>query len=328
MPDRSHKVSARRRRLAALLGVFGLALIAAAPASAQEKILGAASYPDMSTYQCRTDAIPIYPGQNLNLFGLTKTCPNAVKVSGPGDASDFAPGSTAEGYVTRFQPSMVEVKERRQARHPERLGPAPSPRRLARSRRRPDLRLRRGEDDREDAAGLWVEHRRRRHLGPQLHDPQPRLVRGSPRLHHLGDRLGPGDEPVGVADRDHPDPLARRRRRPADLPGVRRRARLRHQRRRPVHLPRRGPVRPGGARLRGAREDQRRADLDAADRPHARLRRRPPAPGRLPRRPSGRARRPRPGLDRRRRPGRGPAAVSLRRSLLRARGRRSAGTSR
>ena len=77
MPDRSHKVSACRRQLAALLGVFGLALIAAAPASAQEEILGAASYPDMSTYQCRTDAIPIYPGQNLNLFGLTKTCPNA-----------------------------------------------------------------------------------------------------------------------------------------------------------------------------------------------------------------------------------------------------------
>ena len=111
MPDRSHKISARRRRLAALLGAFGLALIAAAPASAQEEILGAASYPDMSTYQCRTDAIPIYPGQNLNLFGLTKTCPNAVKVSGPGDASDFAPGSTVDGYVTRFQPSMVEVKE-------------------------------------------------------------------------------------------------------------------------------------------------------------------------------------------------------------------------
>ena len=75
MPDRSHKISARRRRLAALLGAFGLALIAAAPASAQEEILGAASYPDMTTYQCRTDAIPIYPGQNLNLFGLDQDLP-------------------------------------------------------------------------------------------------------------------------------------------------------------------------------------------------------------------------------------------------------------
>jgi plastocyanin len=45
----------------------------------------------------------------MNLFGSTKTCPNAVKVSGPGDASIFDPGSTAQGFVTRFQPSMVEV---------------------------------------------------------------------------------------------------------------------------------------------------------------------------------------------------------------------------
>ena len=30
----------------------------------------------------------------MNLFALTKTCPNAEKVSGPGDASVFAPGST------------------------------------------------------------------------------------------------------------------------------------------------------------------------------------------------------------------------------------------
>jgi plastocyanin len=85
-------------------------LATAAPASAGEAILGAASYPDMTTYKCRTDAIPIHPGQNLNLFGLTKTCPNAEVVSGPGDAGVFAPGSTAEGYITRFQPSMVEVK--------------------------------------------------------------------------------------------------------------------------------------------------------------------------------------------------------------------------
>ena len=176
MPDRSHKVSACRRRLAALLGVFGLALIAAAPASAQEEILGAASYPDMSTYQCRTDAIPIYPGQNINLFGLTKTCPNAVKVSGPGDASDFAPGSTADGYVTRFKPSMVEVKEDGKLvtpsvwdlhlHHVVWLAPDGGP----------DVRLRRGEDDPEDAPGLRLQGRRRRHLGPQLHDPQPRLA--------------------------------------------------------------------------------------------------------------------------------------------------------
>ena len=64
----------------------------------------------MTTYNCRTDAITIQPGQNTNLLGLTKTCPNAEVVSGPGDTSPFAPGSTQQGYVTRFKPSMVELK--------------------------------------------------------------------------------------------------------------------------------------------------------------------------------------------------------------------------
>jgi plastocyanin len=95
-----------------LVGACVLALTFAAPAgAAKEEILGTASYPDMSTFRCHTDAIPIHPGQNLNLFGLTKTCPNAEKVSGPGDPSTFAPGSTAQGYVTRFKPSMVEILE-------------------------------------------------------------------------------------------------------------------------------------------------------------------------------------------------------------------------
>ena len=65
----------------------------------------------MTTYDCHTDPITMYPGQNLNLYGLTKTCPNAERVSGPGDTSPFAPGSSAEGFVTRFKPSMVEVHE-------------------------------------------------------------------------------------------------------------------------------------------------------------------------------------------------------------------------
>ena len=83
----------------------------AAPASAGvgEEVLSPASYPGMTTFTCRTNAITMYPGQNTNLFSGTKTCPNAEKVSGPGDVSDFAPGSDAEGYVTRFKPSMVEI---------------------------------------------------------------------------------------------------------------------------------------------------------------------------------------------------------------------------
>jgi plastocyanin len=106
----------RRTRVvpATVLAVFCALLAGAAPASAApkgpgEEILSPPSYPDMTTYSCRTDAITIHPGQNLNLIGLTKTCPHAQVVSGPGDPSVFAPGSSEQGYVTRFKPSMVEV---------------------------------------------------------------------------------------------------------------------------------------------------------------------------------------------------------------------------
>jgi hypothetical protein len=95
--------------LAALLGLLALAPAAAAEdRGKQEKFLEAASYPDMSTFRCRTEAIPIHPGQNLNLFTVTQTCPNAEKVSGPADPSVFS--TNAQGYVTRFKPSMVEIK--------------------------------------------------------------------------------------------------------------------------------------------------------------------------------------------------------------------------
>jgi plastocyanin len=100
----------RARYVGGLIAATVVLLVPAAPASAQEEILGAASYPGMTTFKCRTNAIPIHPGQNTNLFAGTKTCPNAERVSGPVDASVFAPGSTAEGYVTRFEPSMVEIK--------------------------------------------------------------------------------------------------------------------------------------------------------------------------------------------------------------------------
>jgi hypothetical protein len=92
----------------ALLALTGL-LVSAAPAAAKgEPTLQAASYPGMTTYDCATDPITVYPGQNLDLVSYVKTCPNAKVVSGPGDPSVFAPGSTAEGYMTRFTPSMVE----------------------------------------------------------------------------------------------------------------------------------------------------------------------------------------------------------------------------
>ena len=95
----------------AFLATLGLLLTAAPAAAKGDPVLGAASYPDATTYNCATDPILIHPGQNLDLVTFTKTCPNAEKVSGPGDASAFAPGSTAEGYMTRFQPSMVELHD-------------------------------------------------------------------------------------------------------------------------------------------------------------------------------------------------------------------------
>jgi plastocyanin len=93
-----------------LVATLGLLLIAA-PAGAARPVLKAASYPGMTTYDCATDPMTVLPGENRDLYGLTKTCPNARKVSGPGDTSVFAPGSTAEGYMTRFTPSMVEVHD-------------------------------------------------------------------------------------------------------------------------------------------------------------------------------------------------------------------------
>ena len=120
----NHEVSGLRgpaaRALAAVACCAAALMALGAPAEAGKRskakfgaadgILDAVKYPDTSTFSCRTDAIPISPGQNLNLFGVTETCPNAEKLSGPASASTFASGSTAEGYVTRFKPSMVEIK--------------------------------------------------------------------------------------------------------------------------------------------------------------------------------------------------------------------------
>ena len=103
-----------RPRCSGLVLVICALAVLLAPGSAaakkKEKTLDPVSYPGMSTFQCRTNAIPIHPGQNLNDFGVTMTCPNATKVSGPGDASMFTAGSDVEGYITRFKPSMVEIK--------------------------------------------------------------------------------------------------------------------------------------------------------------------------------------------------------------------------
>ncbi len=101
----------RRLVPAALAIVAACVLVPASSAAAAEPpVLEPATYPGMTTFNCRTDAIVLQPGQNLNRFQTSSACPNAEPVNGPLDASVFAPGSTAEGYLTRFKPSMVEIK--------------------------------------------------------------------------------------------------------------------------------------------------------------------------------------------------------------------------
>ena len=99
------------RRIIITLGIVaaGLAALpAAASAQEVEDILDPASYgADMTTYSCHTPPITVRPGQNLNNFGGTSTCPNPAVLSGTGSTSVFS--SSAQGYITRFKPSMVEL---------------------------------------------------------------------------------------------------------------------------------------------------------------------------------------------------------------------------
>ena len=259
LPYRGHSRGRRSMRpgqfvsRAAFPVIFALIRLALpASAGAKNKVLSPASYPDTTT-GCRTDAITIHPGQNLNLVGATKTCPNAEVVRGPGGPGVFSPGSTAEGYVTRSSPAR-RSSGRQQAGDPERVGPAPPPRGLDRAGR-PDVRLRRGRRSRHcPGYGLG---RRGRHLGAQLHDPQPDRRRGR-QVYVVDDRLGPGGEPLG---RRHPvgqDRVARRRGTAADLPRVRRRAWVRRERGRQVRVPGRVPDDPAAAGFEGGADQPAR----------------------------------------------------------------------
>lgn len=109
-----HESRASRPRLAfGLLALSAACAILVSPAPAEAaKFLKPADYPGMTTFNCRTNAIPISPGQNLNLVtSIPSVCPNATKVAGSGaDPSVFANDSTTEGYITRFKPSMKEIK--------------------------------------------------------------------------------------------------------------------------------------------------------------------------------------------------------------------------
>src|SRR5262245_50473986 len=105
-PGRRMMRAARIASGALLVVTVGLLPALPASAGAKAKVLKPVTYADTTTYSCRTDALDIHPGQNLNLFRTTKTCPNARVVSGPGSLNVFSPGSDAKGYVTKFKPSM------------------------------------------------------------------------------------------------------------------------------------------------------------------------------------------------------------------------------
>jgi plastocyanin len=113
MPGMGHRGRAKRVRRGlsvAAATVVAVALPAAfAPAANAETLKAVKGYQGQTTFQCRTDAIPIHPGQNLNDFTVTKTCPNAVKVSGPLSTDVFTEGAANKGFITRFKPSMVEI---------------------------------------------------------------------------------------------------------------------------------------------------------------------------------------------------------------------------
>ncbi len=94
---------------AAFGALVSLLLLAGSASAGEPKITPVKGYAGQTTFMCRTGAIPIHPGQNLNDFGVTKTCPNAINVRGPESANIFREGSGEEGWITRFKPSMVEV---------------------------------------------------------------------------------------------------------------------------------------------------------------------------------------------------------------------------
>ena len=210
------------------------------------------SYDDMTTYSCRTNALPIVSGQNLNLFAQTKTCPNAAEVvSGEGDTSRLRPRLDGRRATSPASSRAWSRSSERRPRHAERLGPPPPSRRLAQELLSNDgtpgsgPTVAAGEEKTEvklpQGYGMLIGWRV--DLGPQLHDPQPERVERAAGLHHLGDRLGAGRERLRRGRSRSStirwlDVAGAR----ADLSRLRRREGLRPGRRRQVHLPRRRPT--------------------------------------------------------------------------------------
>ena len=98
-------------------------------------------------------------------------------VSGPGDTGVVRPGSTAEGYVTRFKPSMVEINDDGSLTTPSVWDLHLHHVRLARARasgygtgeEKTEWKLPQGYGFKVGGDTTW---------GDQLHDPQPDRIGG------------------------------------------------------------------------------------------------------------------------------------------------------
>ena len=230
----------------------------------------------MTTFNCRTDAITLQPGQNLNKYTLTKACPHAEVVERAARRRHLRRRLRREGLPDPLQAEHGRDQAERQDHDAGRLGPPPPPRRLAPARWG-RARRGRGEDDRDAAAGLRDRDRRDGELGPRPHAPQPHRHSGPAGLSDLADRLGPADGARPHRHHGRPRRVHGRRQR-RRLPGLRRTARASTtDGNGKFTFPRTSPP-TRRSELRGGRQGQRQPVLDGpVELPRRRSRCSPPA---------------------------------------------------
>ena len=202
---------------AAVLASVCALFATAAPASAGDKYLGTASYPGMTTFSAGPTRSRSTGAEHQRLR-VTKTCPNAAKVSGPATPASSPPArpprATSPASSRAWSRSSQERRDLEVT--PERLGPAPAPRRLARLGPRADLRLGRGEDDRTlpQGYGLKVGATENWGLNQMIHNLN--ADRWAPVYITWEIDWVPARPPPGPHQLRHP--VARRRRRPQIYP--------------------------------------------------------------------------------------------------------------
>ena len=285
----------------------------------------------MSTFSCRTAAIEIHPGQNINDFALTKTCPERGAGPRPGQHRHLRRWLHRQGLRHPVQAEHGRDQAGRAAGHTERLGPAPPPRRLALAERGADLRLRRGEDDRQVAARATASRSARPRTGGSTRCSTTSAPRRTARSTSPGRSTGcrrpcPGaptsSRRISAGSTSPAAPTAAHGSIRSSTPSAASIATVTAStssptRSRPIPDEKGYEEREKISNARQVDGRQRRRD--------ARLRSRPPPSRRPAGRPQGGARRARRRERRRRFAGRAPTPVPLRRPLLRARRRSQLG---